>query len=320
MTDFETAAVNVPQPSGTVNINANGTHDVSQYATAEVAVSGWSTDEIAQNNEPSGAITLGNTVTEVATYAFYKKPITNVTGASVTKINKAAFRDTALTSCSFPNVTYIDDEAFYDSDLATTVFPSVVQIDTEAFRGTEFTEVTDTQFPNFTTSVGNAAFGNMKKIIKVFLSKIKSTNEFMFDACDLLERAVFPILHTFGRGTFRNCQKLTVVDWRGDHTAATRINQNTFLNCAMLTTVILGGNRIPVLDLSAFNGTPFANGGAGGTIYIPKEFYDHLGDGTSLDYKAASNWSTLDGYGTVTWACIEGSYYETHYADGTVIS
>ena len=67
------------------------------------------------------------------------------------------------------------------------------------------------------------------------------------------------------------------------------------------------------------NNTKFASGGAGGTIYIPKALYDHLGDGTSLDYKAATNWSTINGYGTITWAQIEGSQYETHYADGTVI-
>lgn len=48
----------------------------------------------------------------------------------------------------------------------------------------------------------------------------------------------------------------------------------------------------------------------GGTIYIPKVLYDHLGDGTSLDYKAATNWSTVDGYGAITWAKIEGSAYE----------
>ena len=66
-------------------------------------------------------------------------------------------------------------------------------------------------------------------------------------------------------------------------------------------------------------GTPFASGGAGGTIYIPKSLYDHLGDGTSSDYKAATNWSTYDGYGTITWKKIEDSYYETHYVDDTSI-
>ena len=76
---------------------------------------------------------------------------------------------------------------------------------------------------------------------------------------------------------------------------------------------------VSLYNLAAFTGTPFASGGTGGTIYIPKSLYDHLDDGTSSDYKAATNWSTIDGYGTITWAKIEGTYYETHYADGTLI-
>lgn len=63
-----------------------------------------------------------------------------------------------------------------------------------------------------------------------------------------------------------------------------------------------------------------ASGGAGCAIYIPKALYDHLGDGGSLDYKAATNWSTVNGYGTITWAQIEGSQYENYYADGTPIT
>jgi hypothetical protein len=68
------------------------------------------------------------------------------------------------------------------------------------------------------------------------------------------------------------------------------------------------------------NQTKFSSGQSGGTIYIPKSLYDHLGDGTALDYKAATNLSTIDGYGTITWAQIEGSIYETQYADGTPIT
>lgn len=58
--------------------------------------------------------------------------------------------------------------------------------------------------------------------------------------------------------------------------------------------------------------TPFDNGGSGGTIYIPKALFDHLGDGSALDYKAATNWSAYDAYGTITWAQLEGSAYETY--------
>lgn len=96
---------------------------------------------------------------------------------------------------------------------------------------------------------------------------------------------------------------------------------NNFYGDNKLTTVILRGSAIvPLGNVSAFNTcNPWKSGGTGGTIYIPKALYDHLGDNSSLDYKAATNWSTLNGYGTITWAQIEGSYYETHYADGTTI-
>ena len=99
------------------------------------------------------------------------------------------------------------------------------------------------------------------------------------------------------------------------------IGGSCFLNTNTLKELILRADSVtPLGNLNSFNGTPFASGGSGGTIYIPKALYDHLGDGTALDYKSATNWSTMDGYGTITWAKIEGSYYETHYADGTVIS
>lgn len=94
-----------------------------------------------------------------------------------------------------------------------------------------------------------------------------------------------------------------------------------FDRCDNLTTLILRSPVIcPIGDINVFGGTPFASGGSGGTVYIPKALYDHLGDGTALDYKAATNWSTIDSYGTITWAQIEGSIYETQYADGTPIT
>lgn len=86
-----------------------------------------------------------------------------------------------------------------------------------------------------------------------------------------------------------------------------------------MTTLILRYSSIVKLAKWDVLPSPFANGGSGGTVYIPKSLYDHLGDGTASDYKAASNWSTYEGYGTITWAKIEGSIYETQYVDGTTI-
>jgi len=36
-----------------------------------------------------------------------------------------------------------------------------------------------------------------------------------------------------------------------------------------------------------------------------------------LDYKSATNWSVVDGWGTITWSNIYGSPYESKYVDGT---
>lgn len=78
-------------------------------------------------------------------------------------------------------------------------------------------------------------------------------------------------------------------------------------------TVVLDSPILSILSNVIYftsNSNVFASGGTGGTIYIPKSLYDHLGDGSEYDYKAATNWSTIDSYGTITWAQIEGSEYE----------
>ncbi len=112
--------------------------------------------------------------------------------------------------------------------------------------------------------------------------------------------------------------KLHVVDLGGNNI---QICNKDFESASALTTIILRRPTIvPMQNASAFNGSLFKSGGTGGTIYIPKVLYDELGTGSANDYKAATNWSTVDGYGTITWAQIEGSQYENYYADGTPIS
>ena len=54
-------------------------------------------------------------------------------------------------------------------------------------------------------------------------------------------------------------------------------------------------------------------------VWIPHSLYTHLGDGSSLDYQAATNWSTRYTDGYLTFHDIQGSDYETKYADGTTI-
>lgn len=135
---------------------------------------------------------------------------------------------------------------------------------------------------------------------------------------DKVQYVVLPKIERASEDMFSGSTGLLGVDFNN----IIYLHNNAFKGCSNLATIVLRKNSIVNLyQIGALNnGTPFASGGAGGTIYIPKALYDHLGDGSSLDYKSASNWSTLDGYGTITWAAIEGSPYETAYVDGTPIT
>jgi len=159
---------------------------------------------------------------------------------------------------------------------------------------------------------GAAETGNL------YLPYITTLVQYVFDGVNA-PIIVLPAIIQIQTNTFRNCNKTEVFDLGSD---LVNITAYCFQSDTVLNTVILRGstNIVPMLNTSAINNTPFASGGAGGTIYIPKALYDHLGDGTALDYKAATNWSTVDGYGTITWAQIEGSQYENYYADGTPIT
>ena len=133
-----------------------------------------------------------------------------------------------------------------------------------------------------------------------------------FRTCRYLTAAFFPNLSSANATGYQfnmpstGTRKLHTVDW-----GKANLVGNLFNYCQNLKTLILRKTMIATLpNVALFTGTPFANGGTGGTIYIPESLYDHLGDGSSSDYQSATNWSTVHGYGTITWAKIEGSIYE----------
>lgn len=179
-------------------------------------------------------------------------------------------------------------------------------------------------FPECTTMPGGYVFKSCSNLSSIYFPKLSGgAAMFAFQSCPALTAVVLPSLVYFSnQGQFSGCTGLRAADLgaAGLATSNALSSQKMFDGCSALDTVILRYTGVkPMGSINTFNGTPFASGNAGGTIYIPKSLYDHLGDGSALDYKAATNWSTLDGYGTVTWAQIEGSIYETQYADGTPI-
>lgn len=170
------------------------------------------------------------------------------------------------------------------------------------------------------TSIRQYAFAYIENgnKFKVFGPNVTYINQNAFRQCRMLEEAHFPALTSFHATNYiftmptSGTRSLTLVDW-----GKCNISGHWVDYCANLKTIILRKTTIATLGnvSQAFAGTPFASGGSGGSIYIPKVLFDHLGDGSSSDYKAATNWSTVDGYGTITWAKIEGSQYENPNGD-----
>lgn len=97
-----------------------------------------------------------------------------------------------------------------------------------------------------------------------------------------------------------------------DLTDAYRFAVNTFSGCANLSVLVLRHNGVVSLqNVNVFSNTPFASGKAGGTLYVPQA--------RITEYTQATNWSTILGYTNNQILPIEGSIYETQYADGTPI-
>lgn len=97
--------------------------------------------------------------------------------------------------------------------------------------------------------------------------------------------------------------------------AATHVGNQTFSGCGSLKTLICRRSGVVTLpNVNCFTNTPFASGKSGGTLYVPSALIS--------SYQSATNWSTILGYGSGAQnqiLPIEGSIYETQYADGTPI-
>ena len=193
-----------------------------------------------------------------------------------------------------------------------TIPDSVSALCASAFAGA--TQLKSVIFPQQIGLGASAFYG--AGLQTVHLHAVTAIGSNAFSACTSLETLVCESGMLNATFAFQYCSNLRVVDVN-----VPSFGSAAFTACKNLQTLILrktdglttGGGALSASDY-------FKSGGIGGTIYIPTVLFDHLGDGSSLDYKAASGWSTIDGYGTITWAKIEGSAYETVYADGTPIS
>lgn len=113
------------------------------------------------------------------------------------------------------------------------------------------------------------------------------------------------------QNVFRGNSGLTTLDYT--YSSGNGIGANDFYGDSSFGTLIIRSSAVmPLANVNAFsNATKFRSGGAGGTLYVPSDLI--------TSYQAATNWSTILGYTNNQILPIEGSIYETQYADGTPI-
>jgi len=169
--------------------------------------------------------------------------------------------------------------------------------------------ITSVFAPNL-TNIRSQTFAECSGITSIsFPELISAQGSQHFSRCSNLTNVYLPKMETFGDNFFQVCTNLEILDLP----SATSINYVRFLyGCSKLKTLILRypNNVVPISN-DALTSTPFASDGTGGTIYVPQALIP--------SYQSATNWSTILESENNQILPIEGSIYETQYANGTPI-
>lgn len=176
------------------------------------------------------------------------------------------------------------------------------------------TGITELSLPKM-SKLANSVCHNCINLTKLYLPSCTSIGVSSLNGIGA-KVLVFPAVRELGNYSCRNCANLTAIDFAYDGTQAPAFRgSSAFADCPKLNTLILrSGKMWTIGNVNNFTNTPFASGKSGGTIYVPGALID--------TYKAHATWSVILGYGGGTQnqiLPIEGSIYETQYADGTPI-
>jgi hypothetical protein len=161
------------------------------------------------------------------------------------------------------------------------------------------------------TKIIAAAFRDCSALTSLKTYNVKTFGGYVFYQTHL-QKIAFPKATDIAVQTFCNIASgyLKELDFG---TSLSRIRQQAFSNNSNFEVLVLRRNGVTTLDnINSFNSTNFASGKAGGTLYVPQA--------QIANYQSATNWSTILGYTNNQILPIEGSIYETQYADGTPIA
>ena len=151
------------------------------------------------------------------------------------------------------------------------------------------------------TQVRTNGLANCYSLVKADFPNVVTINEAAFSFCMKLKEVNLPKVRIMsGPSHFAACYELEFITLPS---LAASIADSAFNRCSKLKTVLLPQDKVvPLASTGAFNSTPFATNGTGGTVYVPQAHIE--------SYKTATNWSTLYAAGTCNFVAIEGSEYE----------
>lgn len=204
------------------------------------------------------------------------------------------------------DMSKIREYLFYNTSLKTVDLSACnATIDRYAFYNNQSLE--SVVLPNWKDLSKPAPFGGrvflncskLKQISSPYSFSVHSASPQLFENCVELTSAIFPKASFSGSAqVFKGCSNLAIVDYVGG-----TISPTMFQNCESLKIIVLRSPKLNSLsNVSAFDGTPFAEGGSGGIVYVQQALIEK--------YKIATNWATLYTAGTCNFVAIEGSEYE----------
>lgn len=290
VTEKASAVVEVPIPdgyiipSGSETIAENGEYDITEKASVVVAVP--ETEVILQDKE----ITENGTYSADDGYDGFGQVTVNVasSGGGDTDEIMDAIVSRSFTEFS-SDLTKIGAYAFAACEsLAYIDFPNATNIGRYAFSDCE--ALTEASFPNV-IELGAQAFYSCSSLASINFPNVRTLGTQPFSYCTSLTNVSLPLATTIGGYSFYGSSRIETVDLASAQTIAA----NVFNSCYSLTAVILRSATMCTLaNTNAFTncyhilGTTNAsynpNGDKDCYIYVPSALVD--------TYKSATNWST----------------------------
>lgn len=237
-----------------------------------------------------------------------------------------------LTSINAQASSIESGKTFHQAD--GTIGVGSMALANEYENGIVSQEISGAYTNNRITEIHAYAFRNCTGLTSITAPNVTKTGGNAFDGCTSLSSVSLPSLTNLSSNCFSNASVTTVT-----LPSIVNFTSYVFQTCLAGDYVIDLGQGLQSLTAQAFYGTnnmtscvlilrrtagvvtaagadsmpkPLWNASKVGTLYVPQSLL--------ASYQTASNWSTAYGTENTTFLAIEGSYYETHYADGTPVT